>query len=143
LADESGRERGVLIVSVAPESPAAKAGLKVHDVVIRYDHEDVYSPEQLMQLLGERKPGRDVVVTFVRAGKELETKMTLGPPPALGLAGVAAGGAAGSVAGGVADGARVAWASELSRWFRFTLPQTWRAWFDTERPAFQSASTRR
>jgi S1-C subfamily serine protease len=127
LPDASGEGRGVLIASVAPESPAAKAGLKMHDVVIRYDQFDIYSPEQLMQLLGNEKAGREVVVTFDRAGKILETKLAVGPTgDAL-----------------RASASQVTPQSDLPNWFPFSLPQSWRDWFNPALTSFQSVTTRR
>jgi S1-C subfamily serine protease len=125
LPDKTGQGRGVLIASVVPESPAAKAGLKTHDVVIRYDHQDVYSPEQLMKLVQDDEPGRDIVVTFLRAGKVLETKMTLSQ----------------WVVGGDVRAARAAPSGEQPRFFPIALPRTWQGWLDAEFPSFQSAST--
>lgn len=78
LPEATGRGRGVVVASVMADSPAAKAGLQLHDIVIRYDYQDVYSPEQLVKLFRNDKSGHEVVVTYVRAGKILETKVTLG-----------------------------------------------------------------
>jgi hypothetical protein len=77
LPEVTGQGRGVVVATVMQGSPAEKAGLKVHDIVIQYDKQDVYSPEQLVKLVRNDKPGREVVVSYVRAGKVLETKMTL------------------------------------------------------------------
>lgn len=77
LPEVTGKGRGVLVATVMKDSPAAKAGLKVHDIVIQYDKQDIYSPEQLVKLVHNDKAGREVIVTYVRAGKVLETKMTL------------------------------------------------------------------
>jgi S1-C subfamily serine protease len=122
LPDEQGQGRGVLIASIQPNSPAAKAGLKIHDVVIRYDRHDIYSPDQLMKLLNDDQPDRDVVVTFVRAGNVLETKMTLGR----------------AAATDVAQGPR--FLGELQRRFSSTLPQSWRDWLGLALP-IETAST--
>jgi hypothetical protein len=84
LPDVTGQGRGVLVATVMQDSPAAKAGIKVHDIVVQYDKQDVYSPEQLVKLVHNDKPGREVVVTYVRAGKVLETKMTLSQAAATG-----------------------------------------------------------
>jgi hypothetical protein len=122
LPDERGQDRGALITSVAPGSPAAKAGLKIHDVVIRYDGQDVYSAGQLMQLVRDDKPGRDVAVTFLRADQLMETQMTLGQAPAADLV----------------QGA--GFLSELERRFTFRLAQSWRDWFASDLPSFKSVS---
>ena len=78
LPEATSRGRGVVVASVMADSPAAKAGLRLHDILVQYDKQDVYSPEQLVKLVRNDKPGRDVVVSYVRAGKILEAKVTLG-----------------------------------------------------------------
>lgn len=77
LPDVMSGGRGIVVADVMKDSPAEKAGLKVHDIVLRYDGQDVYSPEQLVKLVRNDKPGREVVISYVRAGKTAETKMTL------------------------------------------------------------------
>jgi len=73
--------RGIVVADVVKDSPADKAGLWVHDIVLQYDGHDVYSPEQLVKLVRNDKPGREVVVSYVRAAKVVETKMTLAATP--------------------------------------------------------------
>ncbi|MEZ6081498.1 MAG: PDZ domain-containing protein [Pirellulaceae bacterium] len=49
LPEVSGEGRGVLVADVMDDSPVAKAGLRKHDVLVRYDDQDLYSPEQLVK----------------------------------------------------------------------------------------------
>jgi hypothetical protein len=78
LPEVIGHGRGIVVSHVVPGSPADKAGLKMHDIVIQYDKQDVYSPEQLVKLVRHDQPGREVTIAYVRGGKSLETKMMLG-----------------------------------------------------------------
>ena len=42
--------QGVLVVQVTPDTPAAKAGLRPRDILVNYDDQKLYSPEQLIKL---------------------------------------------------------------------------------------------
>jgi len=77
LPDVFGKANGVLVASVLPGSPAEKAGLKIHDVLITYDGKDLSSPEQLVKMVLDDKPGRDVTIGYIRAGKRHEVEVHL------------------------------------------------------------------
>lgn len=81
LPNVTGKGRGVLVANVMKGSPAEHAGLKVHDILISYDKQDVYSPEQLVKLVRNDKPGREVAVGYVRGGKTHEAAVSLGEAP--------------------------------------------------------------
>jgi hypothetical protein len=70
--------QGVLVVNVAKDSPAAKAGLKPHDILLSFGDQKVYSPEQLVKLVRGDKPGQEVAVAYVRRGKRESCKVKLG-----------------------------------------------------------------
>lgn len=82
LGDVIGKGRGVLIEKVMRESPAAKAGLQQYDVLVSFNDQDLYSPEQLVKLVRNAKPGSEVTLKYVRGGKVHEAKVTLGEAPA-------------------------------------------------------------
>jgi hypothetical protein len=70
--------QGVLVASVAKDSPAEKAGLQPHDILLSLGDQKVSSAEQLVKLVRGDKPGQEVAVTFVRGGKRESAKVTLG-----------------------------------------------------------------
>lgn len=74
LPDVVAPEQGVLIEGVGDHSPASRAGLKLHDILVTYDDQKIFSAEQLFKLIRADKPGRDVTLGIVRNGK-LETKL--------------------------------------------------------------------
>src|SRR5262245_22293395 len=41
--------RGVVVAKVLKGSPAEQAGFKQYDIVVAYDNQDLYSPEQLVK----------------------------------------------------------------------------------------------
>ncbi|MDX1927439.1 MAG: PDZ domain-containing protein [Pirellulaceae bacterium] len=78
LPEVTDHGRGILISEVMAGSPAESAGLKKHDILVRYDDQDLYSPEQLVTRVRRDNPGNTVELQFVRAGKLQSTKVELG-----------------------------------------------------------------
>ena len=70
--------QGVLVRAVMPGSPAAKAGVKGDDILITYDDQKLFSPEQLAKLVMNHKPHRDVNLGIVRQGQVKHLRVTLG-----------------------------------------------------------------
>jgi hypothetical protein len=75
--------QGVLVGDVGPNSPAAKAGLRTHDVLVSYDDQKLYAPEQLVKLVLDGTPGHEVTIGYVREGKSGTVRLTLGERPAM------------------------------------------------------------
>lgn len=73
--------QGVVVNYVEPNSPAAKAGLKEHDVLTAYDDQKLFAPEQLAKLVQADKPERAVALDIVRGGKSQKLSVTLGQRP--------------------------------------------------------------
>ncbi|HET8547906.1 MAG TPA: PDZ domain-containing protein, partial [Bryobacteraceae bacterium] len=61
-------EQGVEITRVEDDSPAAKAGLRVGDVVLQYNGQRVEGTEQFMRLVRETPAGREVRLLVSRNG---------------------------------------------------------------------------
>lgn len=60
--------RGVVVEQVEADSPAAKAGLKQNDVILRYDGQTVEGTVQFRRLVRETPPGRSVNLEVSRNG---------------------------------------------------------------------------
>jgi hypothetical protein len=86
LADVTGKGRGVLVTEVGADSPAHHAGIGEHDILVSYDKQDLYSPEQLAKLVQNDKVDRDVAVAFVHQGKLKEAMIHLEEAPAKDIA---------------------------------------------------------
>jgi membrane-associated protease RseP (regulator of RpoE activity) len=69
--------QGVLVSRIEPESPAAKAGLMPFDILVKFDDQKLYSPEQLIKLVRDSKVGSEVTLTYVRNGKEATAHIKL------------------------------------------------------------------
>lgn len=74
-------EHGLLVVGVAPGTPAADAGLLVGDILVTFAGTPVGDPEQLLgQLTGDRV-GTRVSLTVVRGREAIEVPVTIGERP--------------------------------------------------------------
>jgi PDZ domain-containing protein len=58
------RPIGALVSQVAPDSPAAKAGLQPTDVIVGVDGKPVHTSRDLRTLIGRHKPGETVELTI-------------------------------------------------------------------------------
>jgi len=77
LAGYFGVKAGVLVASVTPDSPAAKAGLKAGDVITAVSGKAVATPRELVAALPAGDGPHDVTLTIVREKKETTVKATL------------------------------------------------------------------
>ncbi len=68
---------GLSIRAVAPESPAAKAGLQENDVLSRLGDQLLVNHAQLETLIHAKAPGDTVELTYFRKGKETKATATL------------------------------------------------------------------
>ena len=73
---------GALALSVQEGGPAAKAGIRAGDVLIRLDGDKLTSPEDLLAALRTRSPGQTVTVEFRRGADTQEVKVVLVARPA-------------------------------------------------------------
>jgi serine protease Do len=79
LAEYFGVKSGVLVASVAANSPAAKAGLKAGDVITAANGKSVGSPRELVQALPVGEGSHEVDLTVVRDKQSRSVKATLDP----------------------------------------------------------------
>jgi S1-C subfamily serine protease len=69
LQAEASQPRGLMIMRVAGDGPAAKAGLLVGDILVAIDGKDVSRPSMLTEHLGMESINRSVELRLIRAGK--------------------------------------------------------------------------
>ncbi|HEY4684860.1 MAG TPA: PDZ domain-containing protein [Dehalococcoidia bacterium] len=72
---------GLRVASVEADGPAARAGIRVGDVIRAVDGEVVRTPEALRRTVEAKKPGTRIVLTYERGDRELRAEVTLGEAP--------------------------------------------------------------
>lgn len=68
---------GALVSQILPDSPAAKAGIQVGDIIIRYGDELVEESSELPRMIGVTAVGKTVDLLVVRKGEPLQLKATI------------------------------------------------------------------
>ena len=77
--------QGAMIAQMQPDGPAAKAGLKVGDVITSFDGKKIYESAQLPPVVAMTAPGTEASVGIVRDGKPMTVKVKIGEMPRNGL----------------------------------------------------------
>jgi len=72
---------GALVSKVLPDSPAAKAGLKAGDIIIRFNGADVSLSSDLPPIVGATSVGQSIPVEVLRDGKSLRLTVLIGKLP--------------------------------------------------------------
>jgi serine protease Do len=71
---------GVLVSSVDADGPAAKAGMKAGDVILKMDGRAIERGRDLRETVAAAEAGREVEVTVQRDGRPVELAVTLAKP---------------------------------------------------------------
>jgi serine protease Do len=69
---------GALVAKVTPDSAAAQAGLKVGDVILKFDGDPIVDAGQLSARVGVAAPGDKATLDIWRDGKTLTLSATIG-----------------------------------------------------------------
>jgi S1-C subfamily serine protease len=79
----AGRDHvaGLLVVELAPESPAQRGGLLLGDILVALDGRAVDDGETLQGLLGGDRVGRTVPLEVLRGGVPVTLHVTVGQRP--------------------------------------------------------------
>ncbi len=70
--------KGVIITNLTADGPAAKAGLKLEDVITTVNGQPVESLQDLRLFIAQNPPGTKVKVQYLRGGKSAEVEVELG-----------------------------------------------------------------
>ena len=77
-AQELGQKKGLLIVSVEPDSPADEAGLLVGDLLTGFADTPLNRLDDLLALLADDSIGQEVSIRYIRAGVFTESPIVIG-----------------------------------------------------------------
>jgi S1-C subfamily serine protease len=78
LSESQGQKGGLMLVSVQAETPAARAGLLLGDVILSVEGQIVSHPGDLLPFLDEDRVGTELGLKLLRAGGVLELRVTVG-----------------------------------------------------------------
>jgi len=83
LAESFGmkKPRGALVAKVLPDSPAEAAGIRVGDVIVRFDNHEVINSATLPPIVGSSKVGVALPVEVVRNARSRTIMVNLGELP--------------------------------------------------------------
>jgi serine protease Do len=65
------------ILAVTPDSPAAKAGLRVDDIILKIDDREVRTISEFDAALRTRQPGNQISLEFRRGSEQMSVTVTL------------------------------------------------------------------
>lgn len=68
---------GVMIREVAPNSPAARAKLRVYDILTAYNDQKIFSAEQLSHMVWASNPDKAVKLRLIRSGTAQDVQIKL------------------------------------------------------------------
>jgi len=69
---------GVLVGQVNEDTPAEKGGLKVGDIIVRFNNQPVRDVEQFRMMVADERPGTKVRMLVIREGEQKTLTVTLG-----------------------------------------------------------------
>ena len=75
-------DEGVIIASLQHQGPGAQAGMRVGDIVLRFNGQKVTDSIGLLNQIAPIKPGQEVTLSLLREGRTLELKVKVGARPA-------------------------------------------------------------
>lgn len=73
-----GDTKGVKLSGVSPIGPAAKAGVKAGDIIIKLGGKDIANIYDYTYVMGDLKIGKETTITVQREGKSVDLKITPG-----------------------------------------------------------------
>jgi S1-C subfamily serine protease len=71
----------VLVVSVDPNGPSARAGILVGDILTAWNGSAIERVREVMRLLGPESVGSSVDLALIRGGSPIELKVAIGERP--------------------------------------------------------------
>ena len=78
---EGGEESGVMIMSVDPRGPSARAGLHQGDILVDWNGEPIRHVQSLLRALGPDSVGHTVTLGLRRAGNRQQVPLTIAERP--------------------------------------------------------------
>jgi len=80
LPENIEQNQGLMIMRVIPDSPAAEAGLRSHDVLLSFDEQKLMTPKDLVSNVRNAKDGQKARMQILRHGKTMDIEVTFAVP---------------------------------------------------------------
>ena len=80
-SQSSGSRRGVLVVSIDPNGPSARAGILVGDIITAWNGQPIERVREIMRLLGPESIGSTVDLGLIRGGAPTALRVVIGERP--------------------------------------------------------------
>lgn len=80
VIQETPDQKGVNVLRVRPDSPAAQAGVKAGDILLSVNNQNIDSPSKLNDLINETKPGDKLNIKLLRDNQETTLEATMASP---------------------------------------------------------------
>ncbi len=74
--------QGIVLDFVAPDGPAARAGLAAHDILLTLDSKPITGVDDFRAVLRNAMPQQQIAIGYLRKGRQAQAAVTLGAPPA-------------------------------------------------------------
>jgi serine protease Do len=68
---------GAVVTQIEPDTPGAKAGLQIGDVITAIDGQKVSDSGELQVMVGQKQPGTKITLDVLRNGKSMSVPVTL------------------------------------------------------------------
>jgi membrane-associated protease RseP (regulator of RpoE activity) len=84
LPDTMDQGQGLMVMRVVPGSPAERGGIRQHDVLVAFNGDKLFSPNDLVERVRNAKAGDKVALEVIRHGKPVKVEVELASrqPPA-------------------------------------------------------------
>lgn len=82
IAAETGQDRGLMVMQVAADGPAAKAGIHPGDILLRVGDKPASRPMEIGRSFGPDSIGRSIELQLLRAGVRVTLSLTITARPA-------------------------------------------------------------
>lgn len=69
--------RGVLLTEVLADTPAARAGLRRGDIILRFGKREITDEDHLRTLVATTSPGKEIEIEFLRGHEKKTTRVTI------------------------------------------------------------------
>ncbi len=83
LSGQIKDNQGIMVRSVHPQSPAAKAGVEPFDVISGFNEQEIFTTEQFSRLIRSSKPGTVIKLHLIRQSKPQTLDVTLDAQPGM------------------------------------------------------------